>query len=190
LFADFTICPSEPFKPGAAQPAIVKSVKHPHVIAEWPPPESPREFVEQFYAWYAPRTEASDTAQGWNKALKLMYWDLSPQLAKLLEEDSAAQAKCKELIGLDFDPILNTQDPAEQYEVGIIDKRGSHYFAKIHRVDSGRRKEASDVIAEFVRQGGRLFFLNFYDPKGETGLVSILKSPRPKCSVPHEPERK
>jgi hypothetical protein len=36
LFADFTVCPTEPFKVGAAQPVIVKKVLRPRVVADWP----------------------------------------------------------------------------------------------------------------------------------------------------------
>ena len=32
LFADFTVCPTEPLHPGAAQRATVKSIHHPHVV--------------------------------------------------------------------------------------------------------------------------------------------------------------
>jgi hypothetical protein len=35
LFADFTVCPIEPFVNGAAQAVIVKKVQHPHVVADW-----------------------------------------------------------------------------------------------------------------------------------------------------------
>jgi hypothetical protein len=37
LFADFTVCPTEPYKAGAAQPAIVTKVQHPRVVPDWPP---------------------------------------------------------------------------------------------------------------------------------------------------------
>ncbi len=37
LFADFTICPTVPYKKGAAQPAIVTKVTHPYVVPDWPP---------------------------------------------------------------------------------------------------------------------------------------------------------
>jgi len=40
LFADFTVCPTEPYKAGAAQPAIVKRVQHPRVVLDWPPDPS------------------------------------------------------------------------------------------------------------------------------------------------------
>lgn len=37
LFADFIVCPTKPFKKGAAQPVQVKKVTHPVVVPEWPP---------------------------------------------------------------------------------------------------------------------------------------------------------
>ena len=33
LFADFTICPTERYKQGASQPAIVKRIRNAHVVA-------------------------------------------------------------------------------------------------------------------------------------------------------------
>jgi len=40
LFADFTVCPTERYKPGAAQPVIVKKVLHPRVVPDRSPPSS------------------------------------------------------------------------------------------------------------------------------------------------------
>jgi len=40
LFGDFTVCPTKPYVPGAAQPVIVTKVEHPRVVAEWPPASS------------------------------------------------------------------------------------------------------------------------------------------------------
>lgn len=37
LFADMTVCPTEPFVKGAAQPAIVKKITHYYVVPDWPP---------------------------------------------------------------------------------------------------------------------------------------------------------
>jgi hypothetical protein len=34
LFADFTVCPTEKFRQGAAQPATVRSIRHP-VVVPW-----------------------------------------------------------------------------------------------------------------------------------------------------------
>jgi hypothetical protein len=38
LFADMTVCPTEPYKKGWAQPVVVKSVTHSYVVPDWPPP--------------------------------------------------------------------------------------------------------------------------------------------------------
>lgn len=32
LFADFTVCPTEPLHPGAAQRATIKSIRHPRIV--------------------------------------------------------------------------------------------------------------------------------------------------------------
>lgn len=40
LFADMTVCPTEPFKKGWAQPAKVTKVSHSYVVPEWPPKKS------------------------------------------------------------------------------------------------------------------------------------------------------
>jgi len=37
LFADMTVCPTEPYKKGWAQPVVVKRVTHYYVVPEWPP---------------------------------------------------------------------------------------------------------------------------------------------------------
>ena len=37
LFADMTICPTEPFVKGAAQTAIVTQIAHYYVVPDWPP---------------------------------------------------------------------------------------------------------------------------------------------------------
>jgi hypothetical protein len=37
LFADFMVCPTKPFRRGAAQPVIVKKIEHPRVVPDWPP---------------------------------------------------------------------------------------------------------------------------------------------------------
>ncbi len=98
--------------------------------------------------------------------LKLAHWDLSDDLSKLLEEDAVAQAHCGEIVGIDFDPFLLTQDPAEKYEVGAIGQNGRHYMAKVYRFE-GRGAQSNAgcdrrncprvrwtlVLCEFLQRG-------------------------------------
>jgi hypothetical protein len=150
---------------------------------------SPREFVEGFYKWYAPRALRDNATAAWNIALKFRSSDIGPQLAQLLKEDSTAQARCQELVGLDFDPFLNTQDPAERYEVGKITQKGKHFQAEIYSVQSGERSSKPALNAELSSDSGHWIFVNFHYPDG-SDLLTILKSPRPACSVPRVPNNK
>lgn len=146
-------------------------------------PSSSRKFVEEFYGWYVPQALRHHATAAWNVAVRYRGSAFSPELARLLREDSAAQAKCEELIGLDFDPFLNSQDPAKRYEVGEIHHEGRRYRVDIYSVQSGRRSEKANVSAELSKANGHWFFVNFYYPD-DTDLLTILKSPRPVCSVP------
>jgi len=144
---------------------------------------SPREFAEGFYQWYVPRA-FSGTADGfWNGALKYKRSAFGPQLAKLLREDLEAQAKCRDLVGLDFDPFLGTQEPAERYVVGRVRQQGRTYLADIYAVRYGQQGKEPDVTAQFTEEDGHWFFVNFRYPDG-SDLMTILKLPRLPCSRP------
>lgn len=151
---------------------------------------SPRHFVEDFYKWYVPHALADNETAAWNLAIKYKRGDFSESLVRLLKEDSTAQAKCNELIGIDFDPFLNSQDPASEYRVGDIRKEGIHYRAEIYSISSGGGSEVKpDVTAEVEKLRGHWLFVNFYYPNG-MDLMAILKSSRPKCSDPPESHRR
>lgn len=147
------------------------------------PKGSPREFVESFYQWYVRRINCDISNRFWDSALKYKRSAFSSRLFELLKEDSDAQAKCQELVGLDFDPLLNTQDPAERYVVGRIIQKGQTYLADIYAVREGKQVEKPEVTAEFVEKDGHWFFVDFHYPDGND-LLTILKSSRLPCSAP------
>lgn len=150
--------------------------------------KSPREFVETFYKWYVPQASSDNVTAPWNIAIKNRSSVFSRELGHLLAEDSAAQAWCEELVGLDFDPFLNSQDPAKSYDVDGISQNGLHYRADVYSVHSGKRSGKPSVSVELMESDGHWIFVNFFYSDG-TDLLTILKSPRPKCSVPR-PSRK
>ena len=181
LFADFTVCPTAPFVKGAAQAVKVTAVSHPFVVPDWPPQSSPRDFLKDFLSWYAPRARSGSTASEWQNTLELIHWDLSGKLAKLLEADADVEPPCKGALPPDFDPLLNSTEPAENYEVGAIEQSGGRYKAKIYRATGSKRSNSPDVIADFAKQGYRWSFLNFEYPSTKTDLMSMLSAPRPAC---------
>lgn len=142
-----------------------------------------RAFVSQFYNWYVPQALQDRAEPTWRIALKKKGEEFAPPLVRLLRADSTAQDKCEDLVGLDFDPFLNSQDPAQHYEVGEITHEGSIYKAEIYSVQAGQRGSKPDVSASLERSDGRWMFTNFYYPDGGD-LVTMLKVPKLPCSAP------
>jgi hypothetical protein len=141
-------------------------------------PQSLRGFVQGFYDWYVPKALSDDSNPAWNVALKTRGRCFSSELALKLREDSAAQAKAEgEIVGLDFDPFLGSQDPGKHYEVSKIAQKDESYWVDIHSVSSGKRQEKPSVIAEVVQKNGQWLFVNFHYPDGRD-LLGILKSLR------------
>jgi hypothetical protein len=76
-----------------------------------------RQFTERFYAWYVPAAARAER----NMLLdaKEMRSAISPEHLRALREDFEAQAQdiTGNIVGLDFDPFLASQDPCARYEV-------------------------------------------------------------------------
>src|SRR5437588_560107 len=81
--------------------------------------KSCRRFVQSFYDWYVTEALKDNGGPASDFALRHRGSVFDPELLQQLKEDSEAQAKAKgEIVGLDFDPFLNSQDPGEQYVAG------------------------------------------------------------------------
>ncbi|SRR5216683_1056213 len=143
--------------------------------------KSCRVFVQQFYDWYVSETHKENAMHSWDLALKQKGYAFSPELRRELTEDSDAQAKAGgEIVGLDFDPFLNSQDPDERYVVGAITFKGTSFWVEVHSIQSGTKSKKPVVVPELVSKGGRWLFVNFHygrtnRPEHEN-LLSILKS--------------
>jgi hypothetical protein len=135
---------------------------------------SVRTFVQDFYTWYVPRAR-DDSAAAMNGVLRARSDALAPELAAALKEDLAAQEKASgEIVGLDFDPFLASQDPCERYEVGEVKAQGSRYRVAIHGVCSGTRSSQPEVTAEVAKQNDRWTIVNLHYAEG-ADLSSQLK---------------
>lgn len=152
------------------------------------PSSSAQAFVAEFYSWYGPQALQDHAEPTWRVALKTKEGHFDPLLVRLLQSDSAAQDKCEDLVGLDFDPFLNSQDPAQHYDVGEVKHEGDVYIAPVYSVQSGQRSSKPDVRASIERKNGRWMFVNFYYPSGGD-LLTTLRAPRLPCSSPR-PARK
>ena len=125
-----------------------------------------REFVQAFYDWYVPKSLHGHNGPASDPALKYKRSLFSDELVRGLSEDSAAQAKSDEIVGLDFDPFLNSQDPSEHFVVRSVTRKGDRYWVEVRGVQSGKFRET--VIPELVfTKEGRWQFVNFHYGKSE-----------------------
>ena len=91
-----------------------------------------------------------------------------------LREDSQAQAKAHgEIVGIDWDPFLNSQDPEDQYEAVKVTQIGERYFVDVYGLDVGKRHEKPDVVVELRQEAGKWVFVNFHSIDGHNLLASL-----------------
>src|SRR5215212_4808372 len=91
--------------------------------------DSPRQFVQDFYSWYVPIAMKDHKVPAFVVAIKEKPSLFSPQLLKALQNDADAQAKASgEIVGIDWDPFLNTQDPSRQFEIVQIMHKENGYW--------------------------------------------------------------
>jgi hypothetical protein len=133
------------------------------------------EFVANFYRWYVALAHEDHEEPAFALALKRDASIFSPELLKALRADAAAQAKVSgEIVGLDSDPFLNSQDPGENYEIGSVTQKGGCQFFSLHRVTGGKRQPQPAVMAEVEQKSGHWVFVNFHSVDG-SDLLSVLK---------------
>jgi hypothetical protein len=141
---------------------------------------TPQRFVQQFYDWYVP-LGLSEVSSGpaWYAALSHNPALLSDDLLRELRADSIAQSGTTDLVGLDFDPYLNSQDPCKRYETAA-GVRGAHtYRVPVHAVCAGSRHVDPDVIVEVALINGKWLIRNFVYPPSKTDLLSQLQHRHP-----------
>src|SRR5689334_3431933 len=89
---------------------------------------SVRRFVQRFYDWYTPKV-LHENIDAEHLALVKKAQEFPPTIRKALLEDWQAQhdwtAKGEDgIVGIDWDPFLSGQDPANKYWVRNIDRKG------------------------------------------------------------------
>ena len=151
---------------------------------------SVRRFVQGFYDWYTPIVLRMGVDPEL-LALKKKGLTFSPELRKALWEDWTAQSKEPGfIVGLEFDPFTNSQDPNNRYVVGKIAKKGRTWLVEVHGVPTKKEPEVSKLTAQVQRDQRGLVFTNFYY-EGSDNLLSTLaalkrdrKENPPKAALP------
>lgn len=137
-----------------------------------------RHFTESFLSWYVPLALSDGREPASMIALRHKPEVFSEEIRKSLEEDRKAQEQSTDIVGIDYDPFLSAQDPAEKYEVGKVTVEDGKCLADIKA--TGDAKRDWDVRAEAKQTGGVWRFTNYHYntdvmPKD---LLSILRDHR------------
>lgn len=138
-------------------------------------------FVQEFYNWYGALTRKPSGGGGSDTAIKVKSASFAPPLLKALQADSAASAKVHdEIVGLDFDPFLNTQaETAPVYVVTNPKLKGGNYLVDVYAVFGGKKEKKPTVVPEVQQTKSGWCFVNFHygnaSIPANDNLISILK---------------
>jgi len=139
-------------------------------------------FVQSFYNWYILKSNAPPgKSSPMEIALKTRGDAFSPELSKRLKEDVDASAKSPgEIVGLDFDPILNTQVDLQRCTAEKVTSRGNSFFVDVYVFLNGKKETKPNIQPELIQSKGKWQFVNFHynvDNKPDD-LLHILKTLR------------
>ena len=132
-----------------------------------------REFTDAFLAWYVPLALGDSKEPAAIIAIRQRPSIFSDKLRESLAEDRKAQERSTEIVGIDFDPFLASQDPAEKYYTAKVTVEEGKCLADINAAGSRNWH----VRAEAKRPGGAWRFTNFHYNTDvfPNDLLSILR---------------
>lgn len=140
------------------------------------PTESAQHFVQRFYDWYLPYARDPNPGGGWSTVLRNTTFAFDTGLLAALKADHDAQARADDIVGIDFDPFLASQDPCERYEARGEEKRGDRFEVGVYAVCDGRSSDTAVVVAEVTAHDGRWTLVNFRYPPAHEDLVQVLRN--------------
>ena len=146
--------------------------------------ESARVFVQSFYNWYLRFTDNYLNSTGKDKRMNYTPLEVVVKekggsfdanlLAALRRDIDAQNAEPGYIVGLDFDPFLNTQDPDDRYDVRKVTRKGEKYLVEVFGTRGGNRESEPSVVVELIRKNSRWVFSDFRYPNQGADLLGIL----------------
>ena len=145
-----------------------------------PDEKSCKQFVQTFYNWYTTMEKRGVKGDPLTVALKQKKSNFDATLVQQIKEDEAASARNGgEVVGLDFDPVLNAQDMCDKYTVGKVTKKDANYLVDVYGHWTGKKESKPDVTPELSKRNGQWTFVNFHYGKSDIAdnenLISVLK---------------
>ncbi len=134
-------------------------------------------FTQAFYDWYRRNDDRLETALAQRPEL------FATTLFTALRSDIEAQAKSPgEIVGIDWDPFTNSQDPCDPYQVASASRRGDTILVAMKGMcTNATPRPGPDVIARLQRKDSGWVFVDFTSP-GDTlsllGHLALLRKDR------------
>ncbi len=130
-----------------------------------------RDVVKEYLSQFG---DVSDKPVNWDPAT-MIEARLVPSLRQALSDDrAAARANNDEIVGLDFDPFSNSQDPCETYRAGAVAMNGDSVQVAIHANCDYGSTLFPDAVYVLVRSGTDFLIADIQYP-GNSSLTQILK---------------
>lgn len=145
------------------------------------PEDSARAFTQDFYHWYLPLAAKETRFPAYEIAIKKRPASFTPDLLKALQEDAEAQAKISDdIVGLDFDPFLYSQDSPKHLVVTQVNRKDDGFWVYLRHSKTAKGNSKPDVIAVVIQSNGQWCFSNFRFPDGGDLLdtLRLLKQGR------------
>lgn len=138
--------------------------------------------AKRFYGWYVPVANRASDGPAFERALATKREVFDPKLYDALKGDADAQNRAAgEITGIDFDPFLQTQDPAQQYVVRNARVERDRCSVEIWREPKPEEhpsRAKPDAVADFVRAGTKWKMANVWSGDGKTDLLTVLAAER------------
>ncbi len=136
--------------------------------------DSALKFVQGFYHWYIPIAVKDNKGPAFEIAINQKPAYFSPQLLEALQEDAKAQAKAVgEIVGLDFDPFMNSQEPSNHFVLGEVLGKEDGYWVYLYNSKASQKNGKPNMIAVVNQSDGHWFFSNFRFPNGGDLLKTL-----------------
>ena len=155
---------------------------HPAQAAVQPVAQQVKTFVQNFYNWYRLLAQTDHNVSTIELALQRKRFVFSRQLRALLDKDIRASHQVSgEVVGLDFDPILDSQEvPAPKYEVGSVNFKKGAYWVTVWASNGHQRTPKPTCILEIGSEDGHWVIQNVhYEDTGfseNENLITLLQT--------------
>lgn len=129
------------------------------------PADDAKAFVKGFYDWYVPIANRTNKKPAWILAIEQKPTLFDDKLKDMLREDYVSQLKNPGyIVGIDFDPFLNSQDPSSHFDVGSVSEKGSDFFVEV-KTGTAREKRVPSVVVDVRSANGNYTLANFLYPQ-------------------------